>query len=1027
MTENRTPTLPAGLQAVPDFTLACGRTLLDDPGAAQLRRYLPVLAVIAAPYANLNGDQDPINPLDREVEWRRLVAAWRAATAQAGAQSTPLALVRLLPSTGAALGEVVARGGADAFRVLHVVAHGERDMLYLEDENGHEAYMVAEHLARVLKPGGAQVVVLEGGFSRRAAELLLKETGVEAVLGAWRRVRDENALAFNTALYAALARGETVREAYRAATGALRRRDMGQADRYDLVLRDESTLRRDVPPDRRAPRPVLCEGVPVMRGVPRYAGFAGRRDQLTQLIEELPAGTRRMVALYGPAGIGKTWLAAELAGRLAWQFPDGVLWFQTDALTRTREIVAQLADLLELPVGTASRDVVAALNRRRVLLVLDRVDMLASTTEQDQLAGLFAGIAPGSTSCALVVGRTIPDRLGRIEDTRLVDVGRLSAKAARTLAMRLAVEHDVDALDVDTIDEFLERTLGVPWLISRGVKQMKLAGFEGALAELADLDADRDDPVGAVLRRHLAQLTAEPERVLRLLVRAQGLVDAFDRGLAEGLAGDRAAEHIDALLERGLLVHDGALLDVPTAVRAYVRDHFPLAAAQLQRLDDAVLRYLVRGRIADEPPLDRAWQARLNNLRAILARRTRAASPDDAGVLARALVVVGPLFRLAGLAEEFLHYAEPVRAQLPEGRDLALLQVAVGEALTVIPGREAEAGIAFQVARGLQDLDVSVRAEAAHHDAQHLLRAGRAAEAAGMVQDALQALLESDRADPANAARLAHDWAAALEAAGRIQDAIPRYGAARAAYVKAQDGMSAALASADLGAALLRTGDLERAEDAYERALKLAPLAGASVLRSTCRRALGRVHVARAEQARRENRIGAARDEWESAARLLSNALADLLACNASEPLAEVYVDLGRVQARLGQVDDAVANVERGQRLFESSGSALDRAAAGVFLGQLRMIQGDSVAAQDVLHRAMEQAASLDDRRVLTQAADVLVRVHEIRARRAAEGDSDFCRDTIEQATVSRAALAGFGLERQAAALDVVLRGLPGG
>ncbi len=1027
MTANRTPTLPTGLQGVPDFTLACGRTLLDDPGAAQLRRYLPVLAVVAAPYANLNGDQDPLNPLDRAVEWRRLVTAWRAACAQAGAQSTPLALARLLPPTGSALGQALAQGGADAFRVLHIVAHGERDMLHLEDETGHEAYMVAEHLARILKPSGVRVVVLEGGFSRRTADLLVSETGVEAVLGTWRRVRDENALAFNTALYAALARGDTISEAYRTAVGTLRKQPLGQADRYDFGLRDDSTLRLDVPPDRRAPRPVLCEGTPVGLGVPRCSGFVGRRDDLTRLAEDLPAATRRMVALYGGPGMGKTWLAAEIAGRLSWRFPDGLLWFQVSELTRTREIVAQLAELLGLPVGAASRDVVAALNARRVLLVLDRVDMMASPVEQDHLAGLITGIAPESASCALIVGRTIPDRLGRIEDTRLVDVGRLSPKSARTLAMRLAVEYDVESLDVDTIDDFLERTQGVPWLIARSVERVKALGFDAAMTDLADLDAGVADPVEAVLRRHLVQLTVEPERVLRLLVRAQGLVDAFDRGLAEGLAGDQSADHIDALLEHGLLVQDGTLLDIPTAVRAHVREQFPLAPGQLQRLDDAVLRYLVRGRIADDPPLDRARQARLNNLRAVLARQTRATPAQDAGVLARALVVVSPLFRLAGLSEEFLHYAEPVREQLPQGRDFALLQVTIGEVLGTIPGRENEAGIAFQVARGMPDLDVSVRAEATHHDAQHLMSAGQAAEAAVMVQDALQALLVSDRADPANAARLAHDWAVALEAADRVQDAIPRYDAARAAYVKAQDGMSAAFASRDLGAALLKAGDLDRAEEAYERALALAPFAGAEALRSTCRRALGRVHAARAEQARRADRIGAARDEWESAARQLSDALAELLVCSQEALLADVYMDLGRVQARLGQVDDAIANVTRGQWLFNHTGSAGERASAGVLLGQLRMIQGDSVAAQDALHAALEQAAALEDRRVLAQAADMLVRVHEIRARRAAQSDADFCRDTIEQVGVSRAALAGLGLDQQAAALDTLLQGLSNG
>ena len=91
------------------------------------------------------------------------------------------------------------------------------------------------------------------------------------------------------------------------------------------------------------------------------------------------------------------------------------------------------------------------------------------------------------------------------------------------------------------------------------------------------------------------------------------------------------------------------------------------------------------------------------------------------------------------------------------------------------------------------------------------------------------------------------------------------------------------------------------------------------------------------------------------------------------------------------------------------------------------MIQGDSVAAQDALHAALEQAAALEDRRVLAQAADMLVRVHEIRARRAAQSDADFCRDTIEQVGVSRAALAGLGLDQQAAALDTLLQGLSNG
>ncbi len=54
-TDPLTGVLPPPEQVVP------GRAVLDDPGLALLRRTLPVLAVVAAPYAGLNGDQDPLD------------------------------------------------------------------------------------------------------------------------------------------------------------------------------------------------------------------------------------------------------------------------------------------------------------------------------------------------------------------------------------------------------------------------------------------------------------------------------------------------------------------------------------------------------------------------------------------------------------------------------------------------------------------------------------------------------------------------------------------------------------------------------------------------------------------------------------------------------------------------------------------------------------------------------------------------------------------------------------------------------
>jgi len=202
------------------FTVAGRGDLARDPGLAQLRRYLPVLGLVAAPYAGLNGNHDPLNPLDPVTEWRTLAGAITAAAERRTPSAAPLALVRLVPPTSARLREALQVTGPDAFRILHLVCYGERDMLYLEDENGHEAYVVAEHLARLLVPGQVELVVLDGCFSRRMAELLVDRAGVRAVLGTRRKAAGRASGLFATALYASLANGDTVQAAYGAALAA---------------------------------------------------------------------------------------------------------------------------------------------------------------------------------------------------------------------------------------------------------------------------------------------------------------------------------------------------------------------------------------------------------------------------------------------------------------------------------------------------------------------------------------------------------------------------------------------------------------------------------------------------------------------------------------------------------------------------------------------------------------------------------------------------------------------------------------
>ncbi|HVO68605.1 MAG TPA: hypothetical protein VMT24_01085, partial [Aggregatilineaceae bacterium] len=163
------------------------------------------------------------------------------------------------------------------------------------------------------------------------------------------------------------------------------------------------------------------------------------------------------------------------------------------------------------------------------------------------------------------------------------------------------------------------------------------------------------------------------------------------------------------------------------------------------------------------------------------------------------------------------------------------------------------------------------------------------------------------------------------------------------------------------------------------------------------------------------------------AERYLSDAVIDLLPRSDPVALATIYHELGQVQARLGRIDDGAANTARGRALFDQFGCLLDLAEASVTLGQLRMAQGDSVAAQDALYRAIDLAEHLGDPAVITRAAGVLVYVHQIRARHAHHGDRQFRQDTLEQAEASRTRLAGLGLQEHVAALDKVVQELARG
>ncbi|MFH8798209.1 BTAD domain-containing putative transcriptional regulator [Streptomyces sp. NPDC017936] len=174
---------------------------------------------------------------------------------------------------------------------------------------------------------------------------------------------------------------------------------------------------RTAAPEPAAPRMVLAETPRPAQLPPVARGFVGRHRELEHLARLLTENDRRgtstpIVVIDGPAGVGKSAFALELAHRLSEHFPDGQLYvdlrgtsMEGRSLSASQALLQVLRSLgvddARIPADPVSRATLyrSLLHGKRVLVMLD--DVLSA----DQLRPLI----PGGSSCVLSTGR---QRLG---------------------------------------------------------------------------------------------------------------------------------------------------------------------------------------------------------------------------------------------------------------------------------------------------------------------------------------------------------------------------------------------------------------------------------------------------------------------------------------------------------------------------------------------------------------------------------------------------------------------------------------
>jgi predicted ATPase/DNA-binding CsgD family transcriptional regulator len=332
-------------------------------------------------------------------------------------------------------------------------------------------------------------------------------------------------------------------------------------------------------------------GLPLLsRGLDTFIGRKRESAEVRRLLAR-----HRLVTLIGSAGVGKTRLAVELAGRARPAFLDGVLWVDLAGVDRDEQVLPALRDAVGEPVrATRGR------TDHSVLLVLDNCEQVVS--------GCLTAVAAILRDCSHIrVLATAREALG-IPGEQIYPVRELALPEpredmtpdclCRTEAVRLFVDRARRAdpgftvtignmADVAAICRGLE---GIPLgleLAAQRVRTLGVAGLRHLLAAPLDLtnDADRTvHPRHRSLRSAIewSYLLLDPDEqaVWRRLSVLPGLFDteiAVAVGAGNGLSAEPTLSVMGRLEAKSLLVSvpgaDGSMSHrQPNLVRAYGRD-----------------------------------------------------------------------------------------------------------------------------------------------------------------------------------------------------------------------------------------------------------------------------------------------------------------------------------------------------------------------------------------------------------------------------------------------------------------------
>ena len=422
----------------------------------------------------------------------------------------------------------------------------------------------------------------------------------------------------------------------------------------------------------------------------RPTTFVGRDAELADLHGRLAQA--RLITITGPGGSGKTRLAAQLAADEASRRPDGAWWVELGDIADPGQVAESVAAALGVLVDPGQGTVAllrAQLASRRLLLCLDNCEHVLAAVA-DVAGALFAGcpevaIVATSREPLGLTGRAgvAVAAAARARGARAVRRAR-GAHAARPRARRTPAP-PIDSMCMRLDGSPLALELAAAWLRTLTPRQIE-AGLDDRFALLVRSPRDAV-PRHASLLASMAwshNLLDEPDRAVfrRLAVFPAG----FDLEAARAVCGEDADAlgALARLVDKSLVVADGARYRLPETIREYAADRLR-AAGERRATTDRLLAHLL-ARLRDAAPLrdtDKdAWRAALapehDNLRAAIEHGLDAEDPEPA----RALVAELPwLWQMHRQGREGLGFLRRAIARTPDDRSAVQARLLSGVAL----------------------------------------------------------------------------------------------------------------------------------------------------------------------------------------------------------------------------------------------------------------------------------------------------------------------------------------------------------